>query len=339
MSTANHKESVCPNCNSPVHGNYCTECGQQAHLHEDSFIGLVSHFISHYFHFESKFWISLKNLIIHPGRLALAYHNKQRMRYVQPISLYILVSAVFFILFSFTMKYEQTTTGSAKTGLLVTERYSLGLYGAINSNKHEKAKWVTDNDCDSLRQVKIYLREAEDERKDYFKKADNQFRFSKEYFWVTFYNYFISPFAYRHQMYDMDAPVNLIYTEFFHLIPKIFFVLMPLLAILLYMAFFKKKEYKFVDYAVMSLHTHVFMFVSAMVLILVIGSFTDASDSPWLFLFIVLIPLIHFLISCRNFFRKTWFYTLVAGTITWAIYLATVIVVSIAILLIMINYT
>ncbi|RYY20354.1 MAG: DUF3667 domain-containing protein, partial [Chitinophagaceae bacterium] len=94
-----HPESItCPNCGFQAERNFCAECGQATHLHKETFVGLVLHFIAHYFHFESKFWVTVKHLISRPGSLTLAYINKKRASFIPPISLYIFISAVFFLL-------------------------------------------------------------------------------------------------------------------------------------------------------------------------------------------------------------------------------------------------
>ena len=74
----------CPNCGYPATGNYCASCGQQNHLHKDTFWGLISHFTAHYFHYDSKFWKTIKALIFSPGTLTLAYQQKKRQRYIPP---------------------------------------------------------------------------------------------------------------------------------------------------------------------------------------------------------------------------------------------------------------
>lgn len=89
----------CPNCGYKAQYNYCSRCGQATHLHKDTFWGLIVHFVAHYFHYDSKFWNTIKMLWIKPGALTIAYRNKQRMRFIDPISLYIFVSAVFFLCF------------------------------------------------------------------------------------------------------------------------------------------------------------------------------------------------------------------------------------------------
>jgi hypothetical protein len=97
MSHAENKTNVCPNCGFHTSHNYCAQCGQETHLHKETFLGLVMHFVAHYFHYDSKFWQTVKNLVTQPGTLTLAYWNKQRARYIPPISLYIFISTIYFI--------------------------------------------------------------------------------------------------------------------------------------------------------------------------------------------------------------------------------------------------
>lgn len=94
----NHEkeEIVCPNCGTHAFGNYCYECCQQTHLHKDTLWGMILHFFEHYFHYDNKFWQTIKTLLFRPGALSLAYWRQQRMRYISPISLYIFISAIYF---------------------------------------------------------------------------------------------------------------------------------------------------------------------------------------------------------------------------------------------------
>ncbi|HRO42310.1 MAG TPA: DUF3667 domain-containing protein [Flavipsychrobacter sp.] len=94
---------TCPNCSVRYSSsnNYCGQCGQTTHLHDESFVGMIGHFIGHYFHYESKFWSTIRQLVTHPGALTIAYKSKQRMRYVPPVSLFIFITIATFILTAF----------------------------------------------------------------------------------------------------------------------------------------------------------------------------------------------------------------------------------------------
>lgn len=106
MSHSPEAKMVCPNCGYSAVYNYCARCGQETHLHSDTFWGLIKHFTAHYFHYDSKFWNTLKTLYIQPGALTIAYWNKQRRRFIDPISLYIFISAVFFLIYFFVKDYR-----------------------------------------------------------------------------------------------------------------------------------------------------------------------------------------------------------------------------------------
>ena len=135
-------QKICPNCNSYTSDNYCGHCGQANHLHDDTFWNLISHFTGHYFHFDSKLWRSLRTLISKPGKLALAWKNKQRKRYVDPIGLYIFVSIVFFILVSFTERFAQKTFRYGKKGE-IKYAWAFGAFGIPYVEKLEQKRWYT----------------------------------------------------------------------------------------------------------------------------------------------------------------------------------------------------
>ncbi|RZL12202.1 MAG: DUF3667 domain-containing protein, partial [Pedobacter sp.] len=59
-----------------------------------------SHSIAHYFHFDNKFFQTLKPLITKPGIVTLDYLAGKRARYINPVSMYIFVSIVYFIVVS-----------------------------------------------------------------------------------------------------------------------------------------------------------------------------------------------------------------------------------------------
>jgi hypothetical protein len=105
--------STCPNCGASVTGKYCSECGQKQEMHRETFWHILTHFVGHYFHYDSKFWVTLKTLCFYPGKLTLAYHNHQRMKYIPPVNLYIFVSVVFFLFFS--KSFDIRTTNGENT--------------------------------------------------------------------------------------------------------------------------------------------------------------------------------------------------------------------------------
>jgi hypothetical protein len=97
-----HTASDCPNCGAIVSGNFCHDCGQETVLHPPSTREFVHEFIGHYVALEGKLWKSLLLLLFRPGQLTLEYIKGRRVRYIQPLRLYLTFSLIFFAV----MKYN-----------------------------------------------------------------------------------------------------------------------------------------------------------------------------------------------------------------------------------------
>lgn len=98
MSTGKYrKEHNCLNCGQNVEKHYCSNCGQANLELKENFWQFISHSIAHYFHFDNKFFQTLSPLLTKPGEVTLDYLAGKRARYINPISMYIFVSIVYFI--------------------------------------------------------------------------------------------------------------------------------------------------------------------------------------------------------------------------------------------------
>lgn len=91
------KENNCLNCGFHVEKHYCSSCGQPNLELNESFWQFISHSIAHYFHFDNKFFQTLVPLISKPGKVTLDYLAGKRARYINPVSMYIFVSILYFL--------------------------------------------------------------------------------------------------------------------------------------------------------------------------------------------------------------------------------------------------
>jgi len=91
------KEHNCLNCGAHVEKHYCSNCGQPNLELKENFWGFISHSIAHYFHFDNKFFQTLSPLLTKPGQVTLDYLAGKRARYINPVSMYIFVSIVYFL--------------------------------------------------------------------------------------------------------------------------------------------------------------------------------------------------------------------------------------------------
>jgi len=88
----------CLNCQSPLQGPYCSECGQRAENPRRLVIGLVQDVIVDTLSIDSKLARTLSMLFLRPASLARDYLDGRRVRYTAPFRLYLFSSLVFFLI-------------------------------------------------------------------------------------------------------------------------------------------------------------------------------------------------------------------------------------------------
>jgi hypothetical protein len=90
---------VCPNCDGPLYGKFCEHCGQKKlDRHEFALRHFVGHLVHEVTHLESnKLARTFGHLMLKPGRLAREYLSGRKGRYINPIRVYLTVSALYFL--------------------------------------------------------------------------------------------------------------------------------------------------------------------------------------------------------------------------------------------------
>lgn len=94
----------CTNCEHPVGGNFCANCGQSTKNIRISLAGLFSEVLDTYFNLNSKLFLSIKPLLFKPGQLTLAFIEGKRVSFLPPFRMYIVFSCVSFSRFPFSRK-------------------------------------------------------------------------------------------------------------------------------------------------------------------------------------------------------------------------------------------
>lgn len=89
--------SHCEDCGAPLHGHYCSNCGQVAVDYRRSFRHVIADVADSFLNWDSKFVKTIGLLLIFPGWLTNQFVAGKRTRYLHPLRLYLLVSVVFFL--------------------------------------------------------------------------------------------------------------------------------------------------------------------------------------------------------------------------------------------------
>jgi hypothetical protein len=94
------KHHQCQNCGTalPNLEEFCPNCGQLNHDLKIPLRHLFLEILESTFHFETSFWITLKNLLFFPGKITKEFNAGKRATYMNPFRMYVFVSLIFFIL-------------------------------------------------------------------------------------------------------------------------------------------------------------------------------------------------------------------------------------------------
>jgi len=100
------KTTICDNCHAPVHGMYCSQCGQSVESTLKYFWTVILHILDDIFSFDSRASRTLYPLMFKPGFLTNEYISGRRVHYVPPLRLYLFISIIFFISLKFFASSE-----------------------------------------------------------------------------------------------------------------------------------------------------------------------------------------------------------------------------------------
>src|SRR5436190_4947186 len=94
----------CENCGAELQGHWCAQCGQPAIEYRRSFRHVVADLLNEFLNWDSKFFTTIALLILKPWRLTNEFLAGKRVRYVNPLRLYLLASILFFFAVNYATK-------------------------------------------------------------------------------------------------------------------------------------------------------------------------------------------------------------------------------------------
>jgi len=87
----------CQNCQTPLDGDFCGNCGQRNVDLELPIWSLVADIIKETFEVDGRAWLTTKTLFRHPGTLTSEFLAGRRRTYTPPLRLYLVTSISFFV--------------------------------------------------------------------------------------------------------------------------------------------------------------------------------------------------------------------------------------------------
>ena len=89
--------SNCRNCQAPLDGEYCGNCGQRDVDLERPIWNLLADVVKETFEIDGRAWRTVRTLFRHPGVLTSEFLAGRRRTYTSPLRLYLVTSISFFV--------------------------------------------------------------------------------------------------------------------------------------------------------------------------------------------------------------------------------------------------
>ncbi|HEY4112161.1 DUF3667 domain-containing protein [Puia sp.] len=266
-------DKTCLNCGATVEDRFCTRCGQENLEAKESVGHIVGHFFADITHFDSKLFITLKDLLFRPGFLTREYVAGRRMTYLNPIRMYIFISAMFFLALFSGRKEHKPDQGDHQQAL---NSYRQHLADSLRAaapdsvrgtvNRELAARLDTANDKkskDESLNLTMGFGEVIIDMSEYKYNNIHEFDSVQRTLPDSAKEKGTMRWILRHNIEQKErrgtARIH-IAIDISHDIPKLMFVLLPLFA--LYVGwFYSRKTYFYVNHAIFSVHYHSFVFL------------------------------------------------------------------------------
>jgi hypothetical protein len=301
-------ETNCLNCDAQVDGQYCKNCGQENIEPKQTLWSLLTHFFEDITHFDSKFFITMKTLLLKPGFLTSEYIIGRRKKYLDPIRMYLFVSFVFFLLYLFFTKipdgfnYENDTAAmhiidTGRIGMDARKEYSLH----SNTINGRSVMWINFS-----HKYKHGLKHYDSLQKLVPK--------SEKLSWpLSYYDRKLVNVANAYDANPYDFIATII-NNFLHSFSKVFFFSLPIFSFLLFLFYIRRrKEYYYVSHAIFALHVY-----SVAWFFLAIGKIKDAcfealhAEPISILSWLVNLGLLAYVYAAMlGFYKQGWFKTFV----------------------------
>lgn len=316
------KEKNCLNCGATVIGHYCHVCGQENIETKESFWSLAKHFVFDIFHFDGKFFHTLKYIFVKPGLVAREYCLGKRMSFLHPIRMYLFTSAIFFLVFA-SVNHVNFGDGDKSKILSTADRMEL-----VQDYKERLMKTPGDS---SLSNIIALLADTSKEitgnqivmmdPKPFFTVTGRNYKTLAEYDSAqnvlptnqrdSWFKHMLTKkaIAFNEKYKGRPGEASKIFWEsFLHRLPYMLFLSLPFFALILKLLYARRKNFYYSDHAIFTIYHYILSFILllAMFCISTLAEKTGWSIFSYLVSAVLFFWPLYLLFEMKNFYQQRW---------------------------------
>lgn len=309
----------CRNCYYPIsdYSKYCSQCSQKNTDGKIPVWDFVQEFFTNLFNIDSKLFLTFFALFI-PGKLTVEYFKGKHKSYASPVRLFLYSGITLFavvisktqdVSFGRGQEYYAKRAERVRVKQIINDnikRFQLSYQDTANYYQSDSlAKWLRkgigserpSQDSISLNNVFGAKKKLRISANDFADLSVDEI--AKKYELSPGFNTMVT----AQQIKTMKNGKGLFHF-FIGKLPVIIFAMMPFLAIILMVLYARRKNHYFVEHLVFSFHTHTFVFLVTLALVL----FGQYIHGIFIALSIFGI-LIYFLLAMKRFYGQGFFKT------------------------------
>lgn len=263
----------CLNCETELTDSYCPHCGQKDIPKRQTLGELLTNFISSFWSYESKFFKTGQYLLLKPGFLPIEYNEGRRERYFHPARMYVFISFIYFLL----------------------------LYSVPDADEHDTVIGSPDNSAYKGYGTSVLIDTLGFARLSQYDSIQKTLPIAERDGWLA--GFFVKRKIEVIQKYTENptrfaADVSSSFTANF---PKIFFMLLPVFALLLKLLYFRK-DFFYSEHLVFSICFYNFFFLAGSLYML----FNLSDWLQWLAIGNGMWIALYLLLGMKNMYKQKW---------------------------------
>ena len=326
------KANHCLNCGEEFDEsfNYCSHCGQENNHNRVSFATLIIDFLNNYFSFDSKFSLSLLPFFFEPGYLTKKFVEGKRASFVNPIRLYLVISLIFFFVFSMvsndiiqdSVKKFDETTGELSDQLPDSSKVLLDevLAGNLSNIESDSIYTLIPDQEDSTRNYTFSIQQPDSSNEflteenfgTYMRLRDN-YDVSVDQLLDSLYTDSLSNFQYNltKKLIRLDRAENqVVISQLLKNLPLMMIFILPIFAFVLKLIYMRRNQY-YITHLILALHLHSFAYVVyGFAFVAAMYWLPDGAGGWAVFISFILVST-HSYLSFLKVYQQGWFKTLI----------------------------
>jgi len=304
----------CENCGAELQGHWCAHCGQPAIDYRRSFRHVIADLLDEFLNWDSKFFATIALLIFKPWRLTNEFLAGKRVRYANPLRLYLLASILFFFAVNYGtrgIKFEPGKIGPKDRAELEADLKNTDL----PPEAREKLQALLQESSPSPAPSPVTSpsspppsAQTSQQKKEYGKIGERPFVAFDDAKSTTPFERWIEARA-KEKMGEHGTKMGLFISTLFSNLPYMMLCCIPLFAFVLKVLYVRRHIF-YIDHLIYALHIHTFFYTAVMLIVLAtigLNRFASGPIAGLMIAFLWIGFVTQIFLSIRYVYRQGWF--------------------------------